>query len=58
MGERVHYMETKMDECTNTVNDLVYAYVEQRDDSLWIKAKLAHLADCSCCNNIKAEERP
>lgn len=58
MGDRVQYMETKMEECTDTVNDLVGAYTEQKDDNLWIKAKLADLEDCSCRNNIKIQGVP
>lgn len=58
MDGRVHYMEDKMKECTVTVNDLVDAYAEQKDDSMWIKAKLADLNDCSRCNNIKIRGVP
>lgn len=53
MEERVQYMENKMDECTKTVNNLVHAYVEQRDDNLQIKEKLADLKDHTRRNNIK-----
>lgn len=47
MGERVTYMENKMENCTTTVNDLVDAYDEVKDDQMWIRAKLADLEDRS-----------
>lgn len=48
MRDRVQYMENKMEEFTDTVNDLVDAYMVQKDDTMWIKAKLADLEDRSC----------
>lgn len=47
MDNRMLFTENKMEECTETVNDLIDAYTEQKDDSLWIKAKLADLEDLS-----------
>lgn len=51
MNNRMQYMENKMEECTDTVNDLIDGYTEQKDDSLWIKAK--QTSDHLCRNNIK-----
>lgn len=58
MVNRVQYIENKMEECTEKVNDLVDVYAEQRDDTLWIKVKLADLEDCSYRNNIKIRGVP
>lgn len=58
MDNRMHFMENKMEEFTNTVNDLVDAYTEQKDDSLWIKTKLADLENRSRRNNIKTRGIP
>lgn len=58
IDHRIQYIENKLEECTDTVNDLVDAYAEQKDDTLWIKAKLADLEDCSRCNNIKMHGVP
>lgn len=43
----------KMEECTETLNDLVDAYEETKEDNAWIKAKLSDLEDRSRHNNIK-----
>lgn len=40
IGERIHYLENKMEDYTTTINDLVDVYEEGREDLLWIKAKL------------------
>lgn len=43
IGDRVHYIKNKMDECTTIINDLVDVYEETREDHTWIKAKLVDL---------------
>lgn len=53
LGELVHYIEGKIEECTNTANHLTDAYEESREDNLWIKAKLVDLQDCLLRNNVK-----
>lgn len=58
VGERVQYIEHKMDECTTTVNDLIDAYKDQSDENDWIKAKLADLEDRSRRNNVKIRGVP
>ena len=58
MGDRVSYIEGKMEECTDTVNDLVDACMEQREDTDWIKMKLADLEDRSRRNNLKIRGVP
>lgn len=58
VDDRVHYIENKMEECTVTVNDLVDAYNEQRDDTMWIRSKLADLEDRSRRNNLKIRGIP
>lgn len=47
-----------MDEYSTTVNDLMDAYKEQTEDTMWVKAKLADLEDCSRRNNIKLRGVP
>lgn len=42
----MQYIEGKVEECTNTVNDLVDTYKETKEDNLWI-AKLVDLGDRS-----------
>lgn len=53
MGNRVHYVENKMGKCTETMNDLVDAYEENKADKDLIRAKLADLEDRSRRNNVK-----
>lgn len=58
VGERVQYIENRMDECTTTVNDLIDAYKDQSDDNDWIKAKLEDCEDRSRRNNVKIRRVP
>lgn len=58
MDGRLQYVENKMEECTETVNELVDACTEQKDDSMWVKMKLADLEDHSRRNNIKMRGIP
>lgn len=58
MGDRVQYIENKIDECTTTVNDLIDAHEENKDDHLKIQAKLPDLEDRSRCNNVELRVVP
>lgn len=57
LGNRVSYIEDKMEECTTTVNDLVDAYDKVIDEQSWIKAKLADLEPQTALNRNNAKIR-
>lgn len=58
VGEKVNYIKHSMEECTTTINDLVDAYDDSKDNHLWIKTKLADLEERSCHKNIKLRGVP
>lgn len=49
--DRVSNIETGMTECTTTVNDLIDAHDEIKEEQEWVRAKLADLEDRSRRNN-------
>lgn len=58
LGDRVTYIENKMEDSTTTINDLVDAYDDMKDEQHWIKSKLADLEERSCRNNVKLRGSP
>lgn len=58
MGNRVSNIERGMSECTTTVNDLIDAHDEIKEEQEWVCAKLADLEDRSRRNNVKLRGVP
>lgn len=58
LGDRVTYIENKMEDSTTTINDFVDAYDDMKDEQHWIKSKLADLEERSCRNNVKLRGSP
>lgn len=49
VGERVGYMEHKMEEYASSFNSLIYAYEVHRNDLHWLRAKVVDLEDRPRC---------
>lgn len=58
MDNRISNMERGMTECSATVNDIIDAVDDIKDEQHWVRAKLADLEDRSRRNNVKLRGVP